>query len=99
MWAVNSPPSARNPMTSTAPAVALRTVGSSQMSQTREARAAVTDDVLAGGSRSFMPEDPLFLLLWSGRRRALAGRWRCDEADYCSGGKRVRGIDDYLVRV
>src|SRR5262249_4646951 len=30
MWAVNSPPSARKPITSTAPAVALRTVGSSQ---------------------------------------------------------------------
>src|SRR5262249_45176088 len=30
MWAVNSPPSARKPMTSTAPAVVLRTAGSSQ---------------------------------------------------------------------
>src|SRR5438105_6467326 len=30
MWAVNTPPSARNPMTSTEPAVMLRTVGSSQ---------------------------------------------------------------------
>jgi hypothetical protein len=31
MWAVNTPPSARNPMTSTEPAVMLRTVGSSQL--------------------------------------------------------------------
>src|SRR5258707_13197328 len=31
MWAVNNPPRARKPMTSTAPAVVLRTAGSNQL--------------------------------------------------------------------
>jgi len=60
------PPNVKKPITSTAPAVVLRSAGSSQLSQTNQTRAAVADDGLTSGSHGFMREDRYFLATFDG---------------------------------
>ena len=60
------PPNVKKPITSTAPAVVLRSAGSSQLSQTNQTRAAVANDGLSSGSHGFMREDRYFLATFDG---------------------------------